>query len=226
LARYARAVVDDPQVLARDIRKGFHDAHIGLDPLATPMADTPMEEMRRQFGIGANVGELGFQLAPVGELSAAGNASRAARTLTRGEKIEKLVQGGKDLETAVHLTAPYGGGGLHFVPRRTRIAGRPLPKSFMDSSFNVYRPTDMSWDETHRFHFENDDYFHGAGLPRGLNGGRGWSGHRENLTRNPLPLRVWNSAPPKLKKAVGGVGALGAVGGLAAYDLSGDDRPQ
>jgi hypothetical protein len=103
------------------------------------------------------------------------------------------------------------------------IAGQPLlPRWYMDSRFNVLKPEGLSRDQFNAEHFGIDDHFFGGFLPRDAKGGRGWSGRELGFQRYGPVERLMRGAPPPLKKAVGGAAA---VGGLAAYNLWGGDRP-
>jgi len=59
---YARNGLAHPEGVARDIRDKAHQAHVNLDPTATPMATTFPGELRRNFDIGQNQGELAFNV--------------------------------------------------------------------------------------------------------------------------------------------------------------------
>jgi hypothetical protein len=219
---YGKSVVADPRIAVRDAGDVLRKANVSLNPFASPMAPTLSEEMKRDFGIGANVGELGFQVPLALEAGGELAALNAAKPLSQGDKIGKLLSEGFDQSTAIHLAAPNEGMGSHYVPRRTRIPAlspQPLPKWLMDSPFNVSKPAGMSRDEFYRYHYAVDPNFYGAKLPagmKGLNGHPGWRASDLGLRKYGAVGRAWYGAPAALKEAVAGASLSP---GLAAVDF-------
>jgi hypothetical protein len=203
--------------------------------------------MGRQFEIGANDGEF---LTPTGvikrvrgavELMQGGEeAVRAARYAAKVKPAEyaRLRARGDSHDMANYLSDQYprGAMGSHLVARSEKfpqkilgvpvpetLAGQPLPRSYIDSPLNVWKPEGLSRDQVYTRHYGYGAGFYGARLPATVNGGRGWSGRRFGLSRYGPVERLVKVAPPALKSTIGGAGV---VGGLTAYNLFGGDRPE
>ncbi|XZE42765.1 RHS repeat-associated core domain-containing protein [Pirellulaceae bacterium SH467] len=111
-----------------------------------------------------------------------------------------------------YLTQPYSGrAGHHFpIPQRT---GRDwnIPRSIIDSRFNVLRPTDMSIGRFYELHYRVDPFFHGTRFPQAIGGT--WRGGQLGLERYSGLQKIWYSTPCPTKIGVGvglGTGAAGA----------------
>ena len=111
-----------------------------------------------------------------------------------------------------YLTQPYGSrAGHHFpIPQRT---GRDwnIPRSIIDSRFNVLRPSDISIGRFYELHYRVDPFFHGTRFPKAIGGT--WRGGQLGLERYSGLQKLWYSTPGPTKVGVGvglGTGATGA----------------
>ena len=206
-AGYVAKGVADPRSVVTDIRDKAQEWRRDLDFSATPTAPTFEGELRRNFKIGQNQGELVFDL---GSLVVGGPAAKAVKGLggvSNVGKVEKYVAQGFSPKAAAHLAKPYPSRGMghHFMPRRVG-----LPKSYSDSVFNVLKPGGISRGDFYELHFNVDPkYWGNSAIP-----GEKWSGKDLGLTRNGLAGRLWHGSPPPLKARAGG---LGAGAGTAMY---------
>ncbi|CAN5888737.1 hypothetical protein BH11PSE1_BH11PSE1_18690 [soil metagenome] len=210
LGDYAKAAIADPQVVVRDLHRAGERMQAELDPSATPPASTLPAELRRNFEIGKNQGELTFD---VGSAAIGGPLAKAAGKLgsiSKTSSVEKYLAQGFSPEVAAHLAKPYKGKGHHFVPRR-----RGLPEAYSESEFNVLKPEGMTQGDFYELHYKVDPRFNHARLPRGLDM-KSWQGKALGLKKYGLPERIWHGSPAPLKARVGGVG--GSTGGLLYSD--------
>jgi hypothetical protein len=211
---YAKNGVSDPRSVARDIRNKAHQVRVDIDPGATPPASTFSGELRRNFGIGQNQGELAFD---VGSLAVGGPLAKGVGKLgavSKGGSAAKYLDQGFRPEVAAHLAAPYEGMGHHFGPRR-----RNLPSAYSESVFNVLKPKGMTRGDFYELHYHVDPLFNHARLPARLGGGS-WRGKDLGFEKYGLPGRIWYGSPAPLKARVGGLTA--ATGGLI-YDYPNEE---
>lgn len=217
---YVKKGVADPKSVLEDIKDVGQQWNRALNPNATPVAPTFAGELRRNFDIGQNQGELVFD---VGSLAVGGPAAKAVKGLGRVSNVgnvEKYLAQGFSSKAAAHLAEPYpaSGMGSHFVPRRAKFpegfGGGPLPKSYMDGPFNRLAPSDISRGDLYELHYQVDPRFHGTGVL-----GERWSGKDMGLKRHGPLGQVWHGSPAPLKARVGG---LGAAVGAGLYGLEGD----
>jgi hypothetical protein len=227
--QYGRSVQAQPTLLLTDGlaagKAAFHD----LVPFSAPMADTAWGEMKHEFGVGMNVGETAADVAGMfggGEVLEGLNAARTFGA-TREANIAKFIDQGSDAETALALSKPYTRPGHHsIIPQRydpipekigsipmpQQIVGKRIPEWLMESPWNRSKPPGMSKGDFYEHHYGVDQHFKGTGLPKGLNGGRGWSGAQRGLTKYSLPQRLWAGTPSPWKAAGGIVDTLQVPG--------------
>lgn len=220
-ADYVRRGIADPHGIVTDVTEAAKQRRRELDPSATPTAPTFEGELRRNFDIGQNQGELVFDL---GSLVVGGPAAKLVKGLPRISNVgnvEKYVAQGFSPRAATHLAEPYPASnmGSHFIPRRTRLpdflGGGPLPKSYSDGVFNVLKPEGISRGDFYELHYKVDPRYHGGAAK-----GERWSGRDLGVQRYGLPGRLWHGSPPPLKARVGG---LGASAGAAIYSPEDED---
>lgn len=215
-ADYVKEKASNPQSILADAKKVANQWRRDLDPSATPVAPTLKGELRRNFEIGENQGELAFN---VGSLFIGGPGAEAVKGLERVANVgnvDKYLAQGFSRKGAEHLAKPYPASnmGSHYIPRRTRLpdflGGGRLPKSYSDGVFNVLRPEGISRGDFYELHYRVDPKFYGTKVIRG----EGWSGRRLGLEEYGPLGRLWHGSPPPLKARVGG---LGASAGTALY---------
>ncbi|HEY3697325.1 hypothetical protein [Phenylobacterium sp.] len=69
VADYTKRALANPQIVVDDVRNGAHQLRVDLDSAATPTGQTVREEVDHRLGIGANQGELAWN---VGSLAIGG----------------------------------------------------------------------------------------------------------------------------------------------------------
>lgn len=214
---YARNGFAHPESVARDIRDKTHQAHVSLDPMATPVAITFPGELRRNFGIGQNQGELAFD---VGSFAVGGPFAKGVGRLAELRKAAtpaKYLGQGFSPDVAAHLAEPYKGRGHHFGPRRLG-----LPPAYSESAFNVLNPEGISRGDHYELHYRVDPSFHAAPLPPRLGGGS-WRGQALGLEKYGPVGRIWHGSPGPLKARVGGLAA--GAGSMAHHSANRERRP-
>lgn len=199
-ADYVRKGVADPQSVVTDVTEAAKQWRRELDPSATPAAPTFEGELRRNFDIGQNQGELAFD---VGSLFVGGPAAKAVKGLERVSNVGNVgryVAQGFSPKAAAHLAEPYPSSGMghHFIPR-----SEELPKSYSDGVFNVLKPARISRGDFYELHFRVDPRFRGTKVIPGEN----WSGRLLGLKKYGLAGQIWHGSPPALKARVGGLSA-------------------
>jgi hypothetical protein len=199
-ADYVRKAVADPRSVVRDVSDKAQRWRRALDPSATPAAPTFTRELRRNFDIGQNQGEVLFDAA---SLFVGGPAAKTIKGLGRVSNVgnvERYLAQGFSSRAATHLAEPYPSSGMghHFIPRRAK-----LPESYSDSVFNVLKPDGVSRGDFYELHYKVDPKYHGGRVVRG----EGWSGKKLGLEEYGLAGRLWHGSPPPLKARVGGLGA-------------------
>jgi hypothetical protein len=210
-----------------DVRDAAHQFHLGLDPTAAPITDTLWDEMRHEFGVGANVGEAGANVVATlagGEI-AEGLRGIEAVEATKAAKVAKYLDQGVSPAQAERLALPYEGQGHHFMPRATEypFTDRKITGWLMDNPFNVLKPRNMTQGDFYELHYKVDPQYHGSQIGAAYGGGR-WRGADLGLKKYGPLGRIWYGSPTPLKGVVGGAGA---EVGLGLYDAGGavsDDR--
>lgn len=214
---YVRKGVADPQSVVTDVTNAAGRWRRKLDPSATAVAPTFEGELRRNFNIGQNQGELAFG---VGSLFVGGPAAKLVKGFSRAANLgndAKYLAQGFSPRAAAHLAKPYpvANMGSHFVPRRTRLpkilGGGPLPRSYMDGPFNKLIPPGISRGDLYELHYEVDPRFYGTSVR-----GERWSGKDLGLNRHGMAGQLWYGSPAPLKARVTG---LGAGAGSALYSI-------
>jgi hypothetical protein len=212
---YAREGLRDPQKVVGDVKAKVHQARLDLDPSASPEAATFAGEMRRLVGVGANQGELLFDL---GSLAFGGPLAKSFKGLERVSKVipaERYLAHGYKPEAIAYLDElyPSTGKGSHFVAQRFGF-----PKAFSDSDYNVLKPPGITRRQMYEEHARIDDHFKGARLPARF--GEHWSAKRLGIERYAPAGVAWYGMPVALKaRAVG----LGATTGGVSHELSQED---
>ena len=219
---YVRKGIADPWRVVDDVKAKAHQMRIDLDPTATPAAATLAGELGRNFNIGMNQGELGFD---VGSVLYGGPLAKTAKEfglLSKSASFDKSIAQKFLPAAAEYLSEPYVGMKHHSVfPRRAKLpailGGGPMPKWVSESEFNLLGPPGMSRGEFYIRHYLVDPKFHGTGIPKRLNAGN-WSGKKLGLKKYGDLRRIWYGTPTPLKARVGGLGA--AAGSVMYADPS------
>lgn len=201
---YAKEGISNPASVVRDIADGAADFRRTIDPTATPAAPTFSGELRRNFEIGKNQGEVTFD---VGSLVVGGPAAKTTKFLVpaKASTAERYLAQGFSPRAAAYLATPYVGMGHHFVGRRLK-----LPERFSESEFNVLKPPGMTRGDFYELHFKVDPHFKGTALRPRADGER-WKGEALNLEKHGLAGRIWYGSPAPLKaRAIGLAGGAGA----------------
>lgn len=210
-ADYIQKGIAKPQTVVADVTDAAKQWRRELDPSATPMAPTFEGELRRNFDIGQNQGELAFD---IGSVVLGGPAAKLVKGLPRVSNVgnvDKYLAQGFTRREAAHLAKPYPAlnRASHFIPQRTKLpkflGGGPLPKSYMDGPFNKLAPDGISRGDLYELHYKVDPHFHGTRV----RGGR-WSGKDLGLERYGPLGQLWHGSPPPLKARVGGLGISAA----------------
>ncbi|CAN5472160.1 hypothetical protein BH10PSE5_BH10PSE5_08780 [soil metagenome] len=196
------------------------------------MADTVRGELRRNYEIGKNQGELAFD---IGTTIYGGEVLKGLTVASKEAQADRSVKLGLSPAQAAYLAKDYVGKGHHVIPRSFRfperflkaplpkfIAGQPLPKSISDSAFNVLKPANISQGGFYELHNGVDKDFYGARIAA-KGGGGSWSAKKLGLPKYGTAKRLWYGTPGPLKGVIGG-GATGAA--AAAYDHLDEERSQ
>jgi hypothetical protein len=215
---YLKRAATDPTVVQKDLNRAGQRISRDLNPMATPAAGTAVGEFKRLNDIGANQGELAFDVgtAAIGapEIKVLATVGR----MSKEAKIAKYVARGEKPAVAEYLAEPYVGKGSHWIPQRVfkkHLGDGPVVNWLRDSPFNVSKPRGFSRGDQYEHHFEVDPNYYGSPLPKGL-GAKGWSGRRAGLQKRGPIGRVVVGAPDAVYSTVG-AGAGGA--GWAIEDL-------
>jgi hypothetical protein len=213
---YVNKGLADPASVGDDIRNKVHQFHVDLDPTASPMADTLAGEMQRRFGIGANQGELGWDVGSLALGSPALKAVEGLGAVGDATSAAEFAGMGFSPAQAARLAEPYTGLGHHSVMAQALANDLGVPKAIQDSSFNLVRPDGMNQGDFYRFHFQTDPQYYGSGFSRKIGGS--WSGKRLGLQKYGLLDRFWYGTPTPSA----GVSATAGAAGLANSDLTQD----
>lgn len=239
---YGRDRFDHPDRIVGDIGNQLHRANVALNPAASPRAETFAGELARNFGIGMNQGELGFDIAtiPLGGAGAkaASKLGAVARMAGLAEKAgpAKYIKQGFTPAQAARLAESNVGMGDHAyfarrfrvpeklgpIPLPKQIARKPLPKAILDSEYNV-RKFDEEKGQAYRRHYQEDP--RAGGFRIGGSDG-GWSPKKLGLKKYGALRRALVRHPPAMQRLVGRTAAAGAAshglfGDLSSYDEAG-----
>lgn len=210
VAKQGKAMIEDPEGAKRRAVGAVHQAQRDLDPRATPASPTLAGEVRRNFTVGKNQGELLVEGAGWALGTSELKAAAKIRGLSRADLVAKYVNQGFSPADAAYLAEPYKGMGHHSaIPRRATLpkwmGGGPVPKSVLDSPFNVLAPPGISRGDMYELHYKVDPNFTNAPLKRG---GR-WVGSKLGLEEYERPLRIWYGTPTATKRGLAGAGMVG-----------------
>jgi hypothetical protein len=215
---YVEKGIAHPSGVASDVRKMGHQLYVDTSPSATPMANTFGGEMARNFNLGANQGELGWDMASLLFGGAASKALRGIGPMAEASGPAKFIAQGFSPAQADYLAAPYEGMGHHFVQRwAAKAIG--LPSGLTDSVFNVLKPTRISRGDFYGLHYRVDPYFRRAGLPEEVGGGS-WIGKNTGLQKYGPWASLWYGSPAPLNAMVGAA----AVNNLTNIDPIGEGQ--
>jgi hypothetical protein len=199
---YIARGVAHPQTVVDDVEKVFDHANKGLNPFATPQAETFLGEIERQRQIDLNVGETTFNvMAPVKGVP----ALTAARAVPYAERVAGYVAEGHLQDFAEYLAEAYDGMGHHaIIPRR--LAGKwGLPNWVRDNPLNVVQGAGQDKLQFLRDHFGVDRHLYGGRVAR-RSGQRGWSGAKLGWERYGPMRRLWSGTPEAMKEALATMG--------------------
>ena len=207
---YAAKGVSDPQGVARDLREAGYRANVALNPAASPVADTLENELKRNFRIGQNQGELGFNIGSAivgGPLAKRMNLPRAPVAAAKYEAQ------GFSPAAAEYMAEPYSRPGHHYFAERLKDKNLLFfTPEFFETEFNLLKPQNISRGDHYELHYQVDPYFHNANLKASL-GKERWTGKALGLKKQGFIRRGWNGSPDPLKARIGGgAGAIGAAG--------------
>jgi hypothetical protein len=185
------------------IRRGaaaLGNAQAKINPWATPSAPTLSGEMRRNYEVGVNRGQLGLGIA-----ASLYGGPKTASALSRPPPlrgIPRYLSQGFSREGAEYLAEADPGMGHHNF-RRSRADRLGIPKKVQDSPFNVLKPWGIDRGGMKELHFKVDRHFGGGRAPP-HRGGEKWSGKELGIERYDPIERIWHATPPALKAALGG----------------------
>jgi hypothetical protein len=174
---------------------------------------------------------LGYAAGAAASVAAGPGAARAAGLVTdmsHMAQVEKGLAQGFRFKDAIHLADLYKGEGHHFLQKKIGYKKLNLPRSVMESRFNVLKPANITRGEMYTLHAKADPHYSGSRLT-GKGKGSGWSAKRLGIeTAGPLG-RLWLGSPRPLKIAVGSpFGALGggawALGGVEPESSGANDE--
>lgn len=206
-----KEAVTDPRRAAHDAAEAGRKLNREINPMATPMAPTVSGEINRSFQIGRRQGEVAMEVFPylvgAGELKATAELG----AMSKASRIAKYRNQGFSAAQARRLAKPYDGQGHHSIlPQRATLpdwlGGGPIPKSILDSPFNVLKPPGMTQGDFYELHYKVDPEAKGFRLRGG-----GWSGKKVGLAKYGLPQRIWQGTPNATKRAIAGGGIAGTI---------------
>lgn len=212
---YARTAISNPNVVLNDINAEAGRMNARLNPDATPPAKTFGGEVRRNFDIGLNRGEVAVD---VGALVYGGPMLRRMGEFGAGRKVltaSDYVAQGVSPGTARYFEQPYEGIGHHAVGRSAKLhawlGGGPVPQFVVESPLTRVRPRGLTNGEFFPLHYGVDQFYYGGKVPAEFGGG-GWSGKKLGWDKYGAIDRYWYGTPAPLKAAAGaGVVGTGAV---------------
>jgi hypothetical protein len=219
LLKFGNRVRKDWGLIPRAVEKKLDQMNVALNPSATARADSPLEELKRRYGIARNQGEPIYDvvstLLPGSELRKVNGINRI-REIARGPGIMKY---GASSQAALNEPYPARAMGSHFPIGRALGRDLGIPKWIIDSPANVSRPPDLTKLEAYLYQAMVDRRFFGAKLPAGLDR-KGFRFRDFDTDRFNTWERWLYGTPPASKAAVGG--AAGAAIGAGRY--SADDQ--
>ncbi|MBC6981922.1 hypothetical protein [Caulobacter sp. 17J80-11] len=219
LGAYVDSRRADPGRIGDDIKKGVHDWYVGIDPAATPRADTALGEIVRVAPMGRKQGELALDVGSLlyggAELKGLSEVAKMGR-MTRAERLAKYAAEGLEPKFAENWALPDVGQGHHAFIRQSDLlpkflGGGPFPREILDHSLNVLKPVGFDKGQQNVLHFKVDEDFFGGRLPKWV-GQRGWSGKRMGLTKYGELGRNWHGRPIAARELGLGLVELGLLG--------------
>lgn len=239
---YVKTRAENRDLLLDDARTYGKRLNEDLNPQATPMARSFEDEMRRRLNIGMNQGEAVYNVAtavlPV--------AAELKSTVDLGRFAEagaaKYLKMGASPELAEYLASPYEGMGHHsIIPRRAKsvaeipivnktakllkvgdaankvLGDLPIPKSLLDSPFNVVKPQ-MERGQMYRRHVGLDKHYYGGKAGAEFGGVR-WSSKDLGWTKYDPATQLWYGTPGTTKGVLlGGPAILEGLGQFTPED--------
>lgn len=200
--------VADPNLLRDD----FHRANVALNPEASPIASTVHDEIRRRFRIGANQGELLFNLAAVPLGGEVGSGLEALEYAGEAGDVGKYLKKGFSQGQAEELAQPYDGMGHHIIGRAETmpaiLGGGPWPKALTESPLFLLKPRGIDKGQFYELHYGVDRRFHGTRI-KGFGKGQGFSGRNLGLPEFQGVERAWRGTTGYAKGVASGA-MLGA----------------
>jgi hypothetical protein len=148
----------------------------------------------------------------------------ATQTISRGaqygETFEEYMryrnQGFKPAQ-AKYLTEPYTAQGHHFPIKQWVARDCDLNWWYVNSRFNVLKPSGISRGRFYELHYRVDPTFHYAPFPRAIGGG--WTGNALGLQKYGTLGQWWYGTPFALKVAGGSVIIVGGTATAAGIIL-------
>lgn len=216
---YATNAISNPKSVADDVGAGLRRFQVKIDPAASPPASTLAGEAVRNFNIGLNRGEAGFDAASLLYGGAEAEGLAELGRVSEGAGAAQYLARGYPNGLSEYFATPYRGGGHHFLPKRTELPawmeGGPVPSVISDSPLFLLKPRNMSTGDFLERHFNVDPLYRGGKIPAEFGGGS-WSGRDLDWKKYDQLGRLWYGSPAPLKSVVG----AGVVGAGAAVDKS------
>lgn len=209
---YARNAISNPETIVEDVGEGLSRLRARIDPNATPAARTFGDEMRRNFDIGLNRGELLFDIGSTIYGGAAAKGLAGAGGVAKAGGAAKYLARGYPTGLSEYFATPYKGMGHHTLPRRTKLppllGGGPVPRKISDSPLFLLKPRDIETGDFYERHYQVDKSYGGGSIPKKHGGGR-WSGEELGWKKYGPLGRVWYGSTTPMK-AIAGSGVVGA----------------
>lgn len=211
---YVESRRGDPAQIGEDVVNVVRDWHVGIDPTATPKADTALSEIVRVAPKAVNQGAFAFDTLSAlyggAELKGLAEFGRAAK-LTEAERLSNWVAAGLPAERAANFATAYDGVGHHFIQRSAKLpqwlGGGPVPEFIIEHPWNILKPPGVDKGYFYKLHHAVDPYYYGGRVPAKYGGG-GWSAKKLGWERYDQLGQFWHARPIPLRKA--GLVAVGA----------------
>ena len=205
LAGDAKEAVANPQATFEHTKRAFKDWRATIDSTATPQAPTLLGEMRRNWNIGLNQGDLAFDVASLLYGGAELKGLRGMRLLAGRPTAANYIANGVPKELADYFALPYQGRGHHYWPLREKLpavlGGGPLPKQIAESPFFLLKPRGITNGEFYKLHHAVDPFYYGGKVKAGFPVRR-WSAKELDWDKHGKLGRLVFGAPVPLKMAV------------------------
>ena len=220
LLEETECAIANPRTLGHSVEHSISRLNSRLNPDATPVENTFVGEMRRNFNIGLNQGEALFD---IGSTLYGGAEAKSLMRLRQavGEKgASKYMARGVPPGTSRYFATPYDGRGHHSIPVRTTLpkwmGGGPVPSIVSNSPFFLLRPPGISKGDMFELHYKVDPQYYGGKISKEFGGGP-WSGDALGWKKHGLLARAWYGSPAPLKAVAGGM-VVGAGGFVDHFD--------